>query len=504
MSKTLLIDAMPIKLTLDESGEDGKVVARGEFARCDVATQNGRKYSRALYEREVKKLQDMIGRRRCFGELDHPADGKTMLQRVSHLVTKLSINDDGRVMGEAEILNTPHGKTLKAILEAGAEAGVSSRGFGSTKPNKDGSQDVGEDFVLRTFDFVADPAMHTAYPDIFTEDVDNPEFTAEDLANSFPDLFEEATQLNTQESIEDILESERQKVRSEMEEVFASKLAEALVGVRESLREDVREEYESSESSQAHVALHKISQIVAPMVKVLTPDQEVVHDALRAEEDRNSALEAELLEAKNLLRISGFAMHVESKVGGHPKREMIKRLLGKVSHYEDAEQLNERIEEIISEFAVVVEAEREKDSELAQDLREEVDQITDELRELTSNLDDVNHENNQLKSKLKRALDENRHAKVDAYKQQKASGYTNSQELMSLLEGAGDETQIDKVVDQYGRQTVSDSGLESLRQRVKRGNLRQESTLIEEKRESLPLSLDVSFSEIKALAGLKQ
>ena len=63
MSTTLLIDAMPIKLSLAES-EDGKVVARGEFARCDIPTQNGRKYSRALYEREVAKLQEMISRRR--------------------------------------------------------------------------------------------------------------------------------------------------------------------------------------------------------------------------------------------------------------------------------------------------------------------------------------------------------------------------------------------------------------------------------------------------------
>ena len=146
--KSLLIDAMPITLSLVEGDDGDKVVARGEFARCDVPTQNGRKYSRALYEREVAKLQDAIKRRRMFGELDHPADGKTMLQRVSHIVTKLEVADDGRVIGEAEILDTPTGKTLKAILAAGAEAGVSSRGFGSTKSLKDGTTEVGDDFVL--------------------------------------------------------------------------------------------------------------------------------------------------------------------------------------------------------------------------------------------------------------------------------------------------------------------------------------------------------------------
>ena len=498
MSKTLLIDAMPIKLTLDESGEDGKVIARGEFARCDVPTQNGRKYSRALYEREVKKLQEMIKRRRCFGELDHPADGKTMLQRVSHIITKLGIEDDGRVVGEAEILDTPQGKTLKAILSAGAEAGVSSRGFGSTKANKDGSQDVGEDFVLRTFDFVADPAMQTAYPDIYTEDIDQPEFTVEDLTNSFPDLVEEAQAQSriAQDEINSIIEKEQLRVKAEMEEAFASKLAESLSEVRESLREDVQKEYEQAESAQAHVALHKISQIIAPMISEMSPDEQVMIDALKAEEDRVQALESQLDEAKQMLKITGFAMHVESKIGGHPKKEVIKRLLGKVSHYEDTDQLDERLEELTSEFEVVVEAERAKDNATVEDM-------SVELSDLNDRIDALVDENQSLKSRLKDALNESKQAKVVAYKQQKTAGYTNSQELMNLLESAGSETQIDKVVDQFGRRSVNDEGLESLRQRVKRGNLRKESTPLIEENVSSPTNLDVSFSEIKALAGIK-
>jgi hypothetical protein len=170
MSKQLLIDATPIKLSLQES--EGKTVARGEFARCDVPTQNGRTYPRGVYEREIKKLQESVNSRRAFGELDHPEDGKTKLSRVSHVITKLEIDKNGVVIGEAEILNTPNGQTLKAILDSGAEVGVSSRGFGSTRSLPDGSQMVGEDFTLRSFDFVADPAMKCAYPQIFSEDVD--------------------------------------------------------------------------------------------------------------------------------------------------------------------------------------------------------------------------------------------------------------------------------------------------------------------------------------------
>lgn len=495
MSKSLLIDAMPIKLSLDEGGEDGKVIARGEFARCDVPTQNGRKYPRALYEREVTKLQDMIKRRRMFGELDHPADGKTMLQRVSHIITKLEVADDGRVIGEAEILDTPTGKTLKAILAAGAEAGVSSRGFGSTKASKDGSSEVGDDFVLRTFDFVADPAMMSAYPDIFTEDVDQPEFTVDDLAASFPDLVEEAAQRSAQESIEQIIDQERQKVRSEMEEQFAARLAESLSGLRESVLEDVKAEYETVGATQAQVALHKIAEVLMPVIGSLTPEQEAMEDALRAEEERSAQLEGKLAEAKDMLKVAGYAMHVESNLGAHPKRESIKRLLGKVSHYESVEELDARLNEIKAEFEVVVAAERSKDVAESADLKSALESLQEAYQALEAENSSLVQKNDLLESAARKA-------EVKAYSRTKASTHTNSQELLSLLESADSEAQVDRVVNQFGRRSVADSDLETLRQRVKRGNLRQESALIEESAGTPSSSLDVSFSEIKALAGL--
>ena len=92
MTKSLLMDAFAIRLSLDE-GTEGKVIARGEFGRADLATQNRRVYPKPIYGREIKRLQANVGKRRVFGELDHPADGKTKLQRASHVITKLSMND---------------------------------------------------------------------------------------------------------------------------------------------------------------------------------------------------------------------------------------------------------------------------------------------------------------------------------------------------------------------------------------------------------------------------
>lgn len=164
MSKELLVDTQgTARATLTE-GKEGQLIARGEFARCGVPTANKRIYAENLWKREIGKLKESIESKRAFGECDHPSDGKTKLQRVSHLITDLSIDDNGVIIGEAIILDTSKGKDLKAIADAGGQVGVSSRGYGSVQRNNEGYDVVQEDFNLLTFDFVADPANVTSYP----------------------------------------------------------------------------------------------------------------------------------------------------------------------------------------------------------------------------------------------------------------------------------------------------------------------------------------------------
>jgi hypothetical protein len=154
----------PLTLTLSES-QDGRIVAVGEFGRVDVPTANGRIYPRRILEREIKRLERAMMHRQLFGELDHPDDGRTMLGRVSHIITKMTIESDGRVMGHLEVLKTRNGRELQALVDSGVKLGVSSRGLGSVQKNQQGYHVVQEDFKLLTYDVVADPAMSSALPD---------------------------------------------------------------------------------------------------------------------------------------------------------------------------------------------------------------------------------------------------------------------------------------------------------------------------------------------------
>jgi len=67
------------------------------------------------------------------------------------------------LMGEGEILNTPHGKILKSLLNDGVRVGISSRGVGNGRVDENGILVIDENYKLITFDAVADPSTPNAY-----------------------------------------------------------------------------------------------------------------------------------------------------------------------------------------------------------------------------------------------------------------------------------------------------------------------------------------------------
>lgn len=168
MLEQLIEDVIPFEYTLEESASSGNLLVKGVFQRADVLNENNRVYPRGLWEKTLAndRILDSINNRAMFGETDHPSTGKTALSRVSHLVTNLNLIDNGDVIGEAEILDTPNGKILKTLFESGTRVGISSRGSGSVQTRADGAKQVQEDFKLSTFDFVARPSTLGALPQV--------------------------------------------------------------------------------------------------------------------------------------------------------------------------------------------------------------------------------------------------------------------------------------------------------------------------------------------------
>lgn len=150
-----------------EEGVEGKknVFIEGVFMQYDSPNRNKRVYPRNVMEKEVNRyINENIKNGRGFGELNHPSGPTINLDRVSHLITELRMENNGTVYGKAKITSTPQGDIVRGLLSDGAQLGVSTRGLGSLKETKNGIMEVQSDFRLVTAaDIVADPSAYDAY-----------------------------------------------------------------------------------------------------------------------------------------------------------------------------------------------------------------------------------------------------------------------------------------------------------------------------------------------------
>ena len=154
-------------LTENVSKENGNLVVTGILATAEVKNGNGRYYPRELWERELNKYQEFVDGRRATGELDHPESSVVNLKNVSHVITKCWWEGD-HVMGKIEILPTPSGQILEALIKAGVTVGVSSRGMGSLEQRGE-VMEVQDDFELLCWDFVSTPSNPGSFMGVLQE-----------------------------------------------------------------------------------------------------------------------------------------------------------------------------------------------------------------------------------------------------------------------------------------------------------------------------------------------
>jgi len=153
-------------LTEEKNGQKHRYIT-GVFMQAERQNRNGRVYPYSVLNREVQRYNnEYVQKNRAFGELGHPDTPSINLDRVSHMITSLK-PDGNNFIGKARIVDTPMGKTVAGLLDAGANLGVSTRGVGSLKPHN-GYQLVQDDFKLATAaDVVADPSA----PDAFVQGI---------------------------------------------------------------------------------------------------------------------------------------------------------------------------------------------------------------------------------------------------------------------------------------------------------------------------------------------
>lgn len=481
----LLVDTMSFHCqVLEESSQvpGAKYIARGEFARSDRATENKRLYTRSLWEREIGRLGNQLRENKVYGELDHPMDGRTQLKRASHIVTDLHLEGDV-VVGTAHIMDTSNGRELKAILDAGGSVGVSSRGFGTTKPNLKGEDVVQDDYKLMTFDFVAEPAMSSAYPKVSTESrgedtstenafVESPSaeaamdenMTLEQLKESHPELAESFMADAEREYEKKAAEIWAKKISGAKDEAatnlrgeFAEKLEAALAEARKEIEESVRERLlKDPMVAGAKTALDEVKDILRPYI--LPEDAEAI---VREREEHIETLKQQIaeveLEKANLVvenqklaaiaKEAGYRYHLEHRLHEMANADHIRGLVGDVKNYKSIAEMDGRIVELNEELEKRQLEESVKSQEVAR-LEAEVE---------------------RQKLIAEKALAASKELATQVYVEQRLANHPDAEQARALVEASAPQTkeEVDGLIRKTIKRPSMTEDMENTRARVR-------------------------------------
>lgn len=166
MGKATIIEAQNSNTVYEQGKSKGTLgKLKGIFADYKHGTRNSdRLYTEELWDNRVfgsPDVMEALQTKTLFGELDHPEGDRceTLAKNAAITITKLEKKpDEGVIYGEAEILDTPTGRIVKALADSGAQLGISSRGMGEEIYQEGKNIIDPETYDFITFDVVVTPA----------------------------------------------------------------------------------------------------------------------------------------------------------------------------------------------------------------------------------------------------------------------------------------------------------------------------------------------------------
>ena len=172
----------------------------GECADADITNLNGLDITRPVWENvfNSEDFKQGIELGWYIGFLGHPEDPNCMDFRNACIVmTDGRIDNDGKVYGKFNLIDTPVGRIVKSFIDGGVTFGISVRGAGDVDNN---SVDP-DTFVFRGFDLVSFPAYPNSIPEFTSIAASSDVKEQKKYKNICKTLNENIDGLNTKESI---------------------------------------------------------------------------------------------------------------------------------------------------------------------------------------------------------------------------------------------------------------------------------------------------------------
>lgn len=143
----------------------------GECLDTNITNKNGLDITREVIEEVLasEDYEDGIKNGWYIGFLSHPEDVFCdAFTQGCIVLTDMWIEDSGKVYAKFNLLNTPVGRIVKTMIDAGIKFGVSIRGAGDIVAN---SVEPGT-FIFKGYDLVAYPAYPESMPEFIAASTD--------------------------------------------------------------------------------------------------------------------------------------------------------------------------------------------------------------------------------------------------------------------------------------------------------------------------------------------
>jgi hypothetical protein len=375
--------------------------------------------------------------------------------------------------------------------------------------------------------------MKSAYPEVFTEDVNDP-YNTEALRAQIPEALVALEEdmmgralAKAQAALAAAATTDVQAAvaaaREEERERFERGLVEALQGLREEVRAEL---HEAAAADGAAAVLSQVAALLRPYLPEAPADH--VAEALAAQRDEIAGARAQVAEWRDLAREAGYQLLAERLIAEHPHAEMARELLSDAGLLEDEGAVRARVRGVLAQLEALppppnpmAEAagrwrgERERFLNETKDLHGRLAEKSVQLRQAVESAEGLEAraiEAERRVAALQQGLAEARAtADLAAYKAESVVGLTNGHALLALLEGVEHKADVDRLVRERGRTTMGDGQLERMRAQTQRAQ--GQAAPLQEDRAVAPRGagsagsgdlayLGLDADEARALAGL--
>lgn len=318
MGKATILEAQNSQTVYEEGKSNNGILGhlKGIFADYKNGTRNSdRLYTEELWDNRVFGSEDVmeaLETKTLFGELDHPEGDRceTLAKNAAISITKLEKKpDEGVIYGEAEILDTPTGRIVKALADSGAKLGISSRGMGE-EVYVDGQNIIDPDtYDFITFDVVVTPANTKARVSL----TESKQFNK--LTESFKKEISESETENQLNQLKTVVETINLNNKDELINLIESKLDTFAKPVSNKLTEANRqlaldllqEKYDTlkmqlEESLSANESLSAENAKLIETKTFLESSRDMLQTKLKESLDTNKSLNSKLEESNTTIK----------------------------------------------------------------------------------------------------------------------------------------------------------------------------------------------------------